>query len=201
MKKVFLVVIVSFLVIALCGCGHVDITCKVTEEHEAQLDLKLEVITEGLNAEEKKYIGYTLNELQEHWRDNMTQSQLIKRKSRMTLSGWLYKKADSPEAAYDALLGFMTSDVSPFHQVEGGFSSSYFTDKRYLKATIDLSQLVDMEFVEALPPSQRDQIMKALEQCTCKVIFDLPGDVIENTGMIEEGVVYQDITLSEPVSF
>ena len=200
MKRRYIFMIMACCLILLSGCGHADITCKITEEFEAVIDIELVVNTEGMNAQEKKYLGYTMNDLQQHWRDVLTQSKLIKRKSTMTLNGYMYKKADSTESAYDALLELMTDDVSPFDEVNGGYTTSFFKDQGYLSAKLDLTKLVDTKFVEELPESQRTRINEAIAASTARVIFQLPGETTKTTGTVDGCTVYQDATLDKPIT-
>jgi hypothetical protein len=181
------------LVILLCGCGKVDITCEVTENNLATMEMRMEIPEGNIDYMNLMSLRTAVHMVHDYWAEQGIEVKEDLYRDPIILMGRWEKQADNEKEAYDALLSFMTDDLSPFTQVEGGYSPAFFSDKRYLKAKLDLANVVSSDVLDALPPSQRQSIIDKIDNIDGRVTFKLPGEVIDSDGLVEENNVYKEM--------
>lgn len=199
-RKIIILVAVIIMVLLLCSCGKVDINCTVTEDNLAEMNMRLEVPLENLSDKDKEFMRTTIYNVYSHWFDMGLDVEESIYTDPIVLTGSFKKQTNSQEEAYDALVSFMSDKLSPFAEVEGGYSPSFFNDKGYLKAKLDLRNIVAMDTLEALPPSQRQSIVDHIDNVKGRVTFTLPGEVIDSVGEVEKGAVYKEIDFDEEIT-
>ncbi|MCK5128717.1 MAG: hypothetical protein KAQ68_02605 [Clostridiales bacterium] len=199
MKKIIYSIIVVIIVVFFAGCVDVEITCRITQDNYVQMSFLVDASTYGMSNNDRTLLNKTFENLAQYWKTKGLSVKVDNYKNNIIISANMNKQTSNPQEAFDSLLSFMMSEVSPFVKVEGGYNPSFFTDKRYLSAEIDLSNLVDMEYIESLPTTQEDRINLLLEQVKGKVIFDMPGEVLDYVGNIESSSIHENISLDESV--
>lgn len=200
MKRKILIFTVICIAILLCGCGKVDITCRITDDNVAMMEMKVEVPEGDLSDKDINSMRTSIHKIYNYWTQYGLEVEEDLYSDPIVLIGRFQKQTKDEKEAYDALLGFMKDAMSPFVEVEGGFSPAFFSDKRYLKAKIDLSHVVSSETLDALPQSQRQSIIDKIDNIDGRVSFEIPGDVIDSIGEKDDNVVYKDINFDDEMT-
>ncbi len=199
MKKILIVAIALISVFIFCGCGKFDITCSIDGDNNAEMKIEISIPKDGLTENEIESIQSSRNDLYSHWKG---QGYEIKKGAIDKDSfNWVISKsfsAQSREEALTELLNIMGDESSPFSFAEGGYSSSYFSDVYNVKAEVDLSKIVDYEFIDTLPQSQRNKILGSVGAFSGTVSFNLFGEITDFTGHITDGVNTVSLNLDEP---
>jgi hypothetical protein len=193
MKRKILILITVCLVILLCGCGKVDITCEVTEDNVVTMEMRVEIPENDIDYMNLMSLRTAIHIVHDYWVEQGLVVQEDLYRDPIILIGKWEKQADNEKEAYDALLSFMTDGLSPFIDVEGGYSPAFFSDKRYLKAKLDFTNVVSSTTLDQLPPSQRQSIVDKIDNMDGRVTFKLPGEVIDSDGIVEENYVYKEL--------
>lgn len=175
------------LFMLLCGCGKFDVTCSIDEWNNAEMKINIEILKSGMTEDDKESFEYTTYLLYDYWEDMgyLVNFNFVGDSYDITLKKRTLAK--SREAALNAMLEMMGSDTSPFSSVEGGYSGSYFSDIYNIKAEVDLSKTVDYEYIDSLPPSQKNKILDTINNFSGTVTFDLPGETKDYAGNMKDG--------------
>lgn len=199
-KKITILLVTLIAVLLLCSCGKVDITCTVTQENLAVLEMKVEVPKDGIGEKDLSTMRSAIHKVYNYWKQRGLEVTESLYGNPIVLEGKWEKQANNEKEAYDALLSFMTDGLSPFTEVEGGYSPAFFSNKRYLKAKLDLSHVVGASTIDALPPSQRQSIIDKIDSMQGRVTLDLPGDVIDSDGIVDQNTVYKQLDFDKEIT-
>jgi len=198
MKKIYLFIILALAFIFLCGCGRFDITCSLDDDNNAKMKIELTILKDELSVDESSSLEVSFGELLTYWQDEGFDVD-------WNYAGGSYKatltkraKGENREDALNELLYMMGGDISPFSYAEGGYSESYFSDMYNIKAEIDLANIVDYEYINTLPESQRTKIMDAISAFHGTVTFNLAGETVEYKGNLSGGKNTVSLSLDEP---
>ena len=198
-KRLVLFIVIIVITIFASACGYIEITCRITENNYAYMGIKIDVSTDDLDENDSLLVNDTLDSLSEYWQEKGFTTEIIKYKDNIVLAAYLKERTENRQDAYEKLISFMTSEVSPFSDVESGYASSFFSDKQYISAKLDFSSIIDMEFIDTLPQTQHTRIVEALNNISGKVIFDFPGYIIDYDGKTENDSISKELTLFEPL--
>ncbi len=199
-KKLALLAIMITLTVVFCGCAVLNITCSIDEENTAKMLIDLHISTMDMSKEEASNAFSATGKIVHHLRLQGYDADYEKSDDKIIFTASKSKGCEDTESALDALIEFMADDASPFAQVDGGYSPSFFSDIYNLQAVLDLSNIISDEFLESLTPSNKYVIDNALKNTEGMVTFDLWGETAEYTGSLEGSQNSMPISFDEPVT-
>ena len=197
MKKLILIIIAALMAAILCGCGTFGVTCSLDDDNNASMEIKMFISKNGLTEDEISSLECSFGELLTYWQDEGFVTTWNYTDTSYSASLRKTVGADSREEAVSNLMEMMAGEFSPFSYVEGGYSSSYFTDIYNITAQVDLSRIIDYEYVATLPQSQRERISEALGSFSGDVTFDFYGNIINHNGSMAYGRTTVKLKLDE----
>jgi hypothetical protein len=199
MKKIYILIAVLLTAFVLCSCGDADITCSITKNNEVEMKINLELDVSDLIDSEKSDIKQNISSLFKHI--NSTGYKFSKDYGSKNYEITLTKTAQgtSREDAVNKLLDMMGDDSSPFASVKGGYSSSNLSDVYHITATVDLTKIVDYDYISTLKQEQQDRISELMSTFTGTVTLDLYGNTTEFKGSLDGTKNTVELSLNEPV--
>lgn len=200
MKKISLVLILAAVLFIFCGCGNFDVTCTIDKNNNVEMGIDISIQKKGLSYNEQESAESKLEELIVYWENSLGYDVSASYSDEDDYYIFLSKQVEcesKKEAVYE-LMDLMSSSGSPFIKVEGGYTSSYLSDFYNVRAEIDLSNIVDYEYIDKLPPSEGNYILDGLANVTGTVEFDFDGNTIESDGNVVSNINTVELSLEKP---
>jgi|GEM_PF-3748006 len=181
-KPLFIALIALALLLILCGCADMAVECGLDEQNVATLSYHvLAHRGETAAAEWTKAVGL-IRTIQSHWQKAGFETDIVNNDRTAELTAVMRQEEKSRQKAFEALLAMMRSEASPFTDVSGDYSESYFSDEYYLSASCDFSGIIPGEVMDTLPYNIEADVRQLLEDSSVVVRLSLPGEVVETSG-------------------
>ncbi len=200
MKKMLLIITLLVAVLILCSCGQMNIKCSINKDNSAEMILVLDLPIEDLSSNEIASLDYTFNvdQLVNNWEKEGYTVNYEGNDEKFYIELIKTAQGTSPEDALNKLLDMMGDDSSPFSSVQGGYSESNLNDLYNINAVVDLTNIVDHDYISTLDQEQQDRISELMSTFSGTVTLDLHGKTVEYKGVLDGTANTVELSLNEP---
>ena len=197
MKKIIFILVLSAVTVLFCSCGNVDVTCSIDISNNVEMRIDLQIDGDGLTEQEKSDLQNSIFDLTVYWENSLGYEVLERYNSGYLFDMTISKKVNckDTEEAVNELLKMMASDSSPFSSIKGGYTPSYLGGYYSISAEVDLSRLVDYDYLNKLPQYEKEYIYQKLSEFKAFVHFDFYGETVEYDGRLNKGINTVELSL------
>ncbi len=198
MKKITVIILMIIVLALLCSCGKAEIRCSVNKDNTAEVNIFLSIDITNLNNYEVDKLRVEISSLKDHLEDFGYDFDIKYKLDSYEITIAKTAQGTSPEDAVNKLLDMMGDDASPFSSVEGGYSEANLSDLYNIAATVDLTNIVDYDYISTLKQEQQDRIADLMSTFTGTVTLDLFGTTVEYKGILGGTANTVELSLNEP---